>query len=134
MYRCLTIFVIIISLSITSSCSLIRKSAQSIHGLLDVSYDFDDKMTIDADVLLNRQETKSSKVYVIEGTVDLRNKYIILPYGSTLVFKKGKLINGHIIGCETSIIDLYFHVTLNCLVHGISKRRIQNGSNTIAMI
>lgn len=97
---------IIISLSITSSCSLIRKSAQSLHGLLDVSYDFDDKTTIDADVLLNRQETKSSKVYVIEGTVDLRNKYIILPYGSTLVFKKGKLINGHIIGCETSIIAL----------------------------
>lgn len=106
MSRILAIFFIIITFGVVSSCSITRRSAKGRHVLTDVSYDIEDKAAIAADELFKSPETKSSKVYVIDEEVDLRNKYIILPHGSTLLFKKGKLSNGHIIGCETSIIAL----------------------------
>lgn len=49
------------------------------------------------------QFNKENVCYVIKKELDLMGETIVLPYGSELIFKRGNIINGAIIGDQSSM-------------------------------
>lgn len=49
------------------------------------------------------QFNKENVCYIIKKELDLKGETIVLPYGSELIFKRGNIINGAIIGNQSSM-------------------------------
>ena len=67
---------------------------------------------------IQEQLKEENRLYIVNEKIDLKGKTITIPKGSSLVFqKKGKLINGNIIGNSTTVLApkrvILEHVTID---------------------